>query len=242
MTSRRPLLAAAAILALSACDRSEPPVKQLEQAAETAVEDVTGDAPPQQAKGPYAPRDGCSDKQGGRAFLAALRSAVSARDAEAVAALAADDIRLDFGGGSGKALLVERLEDGNRGLWKELDELLTLGCASDGATLTMPWYFAQDYPDALDASTYGLVTGEDVPFYAGTGPDRRQVASISWDKVEYVEPDESGMQLRWTDPDTGETVMGQFADDSVLRSHFDYRLLAARRNDRWRITGFVAGD
>ena len=233
---------ATSLLVLAACDRSDPPSDRLERAAEEVVAEVEGETLPQQAEGPYAPRDECLDQPGAAEFLSQLRSAVGSRDAEAVAALAADDIRLDFGGGSGRELLVQRLNADERELWAELSEVIAMGCASDGATLTMPWYFAQEFPGALDASTYAVVTGENVPLYSEAGAEREQVGSVSWDKVTYLGDDADGIRVSWTDSETGEQVEGYFEDASVLRSQYDYRLLASRRNNRWRITAFIAGD
>jgi hypothetical protein len=113
-----------------------------------------------------------------------LTAAVAGRDTDALVALAADDVKLDFGGGAGKAELRRRLDDETRDLWKELDALMALGCsANEQGGITMPWFFDQDLAVA-DPFTAWLVTGEAVPVL--TGPDRtaQQRATVSWDLVE----------------------------------------------------------
>ena len=227
---------------LAACDRSDPPSQRIERAAEDAIEEVQGETLPTIAEGPYAPRDECLDQPGASEFLLSLRNAVKARDTEALLALAADDVFLDFGGGSGKDLLRERMAADDGFLWGELNEILTLGCASDGASMTLPWYFAQDIPvDPFDGQ---IVTGEDVPLRAGPNAEAEELARISWDVVEWyteVDPDARFVPVRWNGDEDGEPVEG-FIELSKLRSIVDYRVGVSRRNDRWRITNFVAGD
>ena len=236
---------AAMALALTACDRSDPPVKKLERAAEDAVVAVEGETLPQRAEGPYAPRNECLDEPGASEFLASLRKAVQARDTELLAPLVAEDIRLDFGGGAGRATLAERLAEDEGALWEQLDEVIALGCASDGATLTMPWYFAQDLQTEADGSELYLVAGDQVPVLDAPGEDADPLGTISWDLVEYVSvpmAEHSGYRgIIFQDETSGEEVTG-FVRVADLRSYIGYRLLASRRNNRWRITSFVAGD
>src|SRR5690606_6435813 len=93
----------------------------------------------------FAPRDECAEVQGASVFQRQLAAAIEARDAEVLATLAAEDVKLDFGGGTGRAELQRRLADESTGLWRELDELMRLGCAAnDQGGITIPWYFDQD--------------------------------------------------------------------------------------------------
>lgn len=236
------VIAALLIAGLSACERADPPVQKLERAAEELVAGTDAEGLPQQAEGPYAPRDECTDQPGASEFLANLRSAVEARDSAAFAALAAEDIRLDFGGGGGKETLIQRLEADDGALWDEAAEILELGCASDGATLTMPWYFAQDIP--VEPFAGAVVTGENVPLRNAPAADAPAIARISWDAVE-VDPassqDSEFAEVTWDAPG-GEGEVEGHIERSNLRGIVDYRIGAARRNDRWRMTYFIAGD
>ena len=96
------VLVLAAGLLLAACSQKNAPSEQMEHAADQLVEVVQGDEPsPKLAAGAYAPRDECKDLPDAESFLADLRSAIDTQDAEALVSLAAEDVKLDFGGGSG---------------------------------------------------------------------------------------------------------------------------------------------
>ena len=226
-------------LALAACGEGKPPSEKLKDATEQLVEEASGEAPPKLAKGPYAPRDECAGLPGADAFRARLSRAVEARDADALVALAAPDVKLDFGGGAGSAELRARLAVDRPDLWAELDALLAMGCAADGeAMMTMPWYFAQQI-DAVDPMMGMIVTGENVPlrFERDAGSD--MLEPISWDVVELVDgfdPDAPFQHVATTRGKRGYIATGS------LRSMIDYRLLASSRNGEWSITSIVAGD
>src|SRR5690349_313950 len=130
-----------AVASLAACSQEDAPSESISDAADTVVEEVEGSAPPKLAKGEFAPRDGCSEVEGAAAFRRQLAAAVEARDADALIALAAPDVKLDFGGGAGSAELRSRLADKNYDLWGEFDALVELGCAAnEEGGITLPWY------------------------------------------------------------------------------------------------------
>jgi hypothetical protein len=176
--------------------------------------------------------------EGAGLFRRQLAAAIEARDADVLAALSAEDVKLDFGGGAGRAELRARLADKERGLWDELDALMALGCAAnDEGGITIPWYFAQDMGET-DPFASLLVTGEDVPVLAAPRASAERLDTISWDLVEPVafDPQSSFQEIKVADG-----VAGFIATDK-LRSLVDYRLIASSRNGRWRITAFIAGD
>lgn len=232
-------LALVAPLALAACGEGKAPSEKLKDATEKLVEEASGEAPPKLAEGPYAPRDECVGLPGAGAFRQRLARAVEARDADALVALAASDVKLDFGGGAGAKELRARLADDDLNLWAELDTLLAMGCAADGeASMTMPWYFAQEI-DAVDPMMGMIVAGEDVPLRLEPKPASAVLEPISWDVVELVEgwrPDAAFQHVATTEGKRGYIATGS------LRSMIDYRLLASSRNGEWSIVSFVAGD
>ena len=232
----RRLLAIVLLVSCAACSREDAPVEEIAEAAEEIVDPAAEPTP--LAKGRWAPRDTCAEVEGADRFRQRLSAAVEARDTDALVALAAEDIKLDFGGGAGAAELRARLEDDSRNLWGELDTLMALGCsANEQGGITIPWYFDQDM-GPIDPFMGMLVTGEDVPVFAGPDPDSRRLTQVSWDVVEIAsfDPEKPRQQIELAEDETG------FIATDKLRSLIDYRLIASSRNGRWRITSFIAGD
>lgn len=232
-------LAMTLTLALVACGDGKAPSEKLKDAATELVEGAGGKKPPKLAEGRYAPRDECVGLPGADAFRQSLAQAVEARDAEALIALAAPDVKLDFGGGAGAAQLQARLDGENPTLWDELDALLQLGCAAKGQSrITLPWYFAQKI-DAVDPAAGMIVTGENVPLRIAPELDAEVLEEVSWDVVEAID----GLQPEapFQHVETVKGKRGYIATDR-LRSLLDYRLLASSRDGKWSITSLVAGD
>jgi hypothetical protein len=226
------------VLSVSACDRHNAPSNQLAQSARQIVGAATP-TPAPLAEGPYAPHDTCHSVKGADDFRRQMADAVMRRDADAFLALAAEDIKLDFGGGGGRAELKKRLADKHWKLWDELDQLLALGCAANQqGGITIPWYFEQ-HIDKVDATSGMLVTGENVPLLAEPDPKSKVLRPISWDvvSIDSLAPDDSYQSVTTADGKT----QGYIATDK-LRSLLDYRLMATPRNGKWSIVTLVSGD
>lgn len=226
---------ALAALALAACSQQDAPADRVAEAAEDMVDP---NAPTLAlADGKFAPRDDCGEIEGAALFRQRLALAVEARDVEGVAVLAAEDVKLDFGGGAGRAELIALLDDPDGAMWKQLEELLALGCAgNDQGGLTLPWYFEQDIPG--DPYATMIVTGEKVPLLSAADAKSQALATLNWDAVELADgfqPDKPFQKVEFGDK-------AGFVDTARLRSLIDYRLLASSRNGRWRIVSLVAGD
>lgn len=230
---------AALSVGLAACTSEKAPSDKLKDAAEGLVEEATGTTPPKLAEGKWAPRDECADVPGADSFRQSLAAAVEARDTDALATLAASDVKLDFGGGSGAGELKARLMNSERSLWDELDDLLALGCAANGqGGITIPWYFAQQI-DGVDPYMGMLVTGERVPLRAEASDEGEELGAISWDVVTLdggLHPEEEFQKVTAADGKSG------FIETEKLRSLLDYRLIASSRDDKWSITSLIAGD
>ena len=228
-----------ALALFAGCKSEKAPSEKLGEAAEDLVKDATAMVEDRQPKGRFAPRDECSELPGATSFLDKLSAVISARDADAFAALADPAIRLDFGGGSGAEELKKRLGDPDRALWDELDELDDLGCAPNGhGGLTIPSYFAKDMGE-IDSYRAMIVTDEDVPLRAKPIEKSEALERLSWDVVELsggLKPDQPFQQVETSSGNTG------YVAASSLRSLLDYRLIAQPVDGEWRISAFVAGD
>jgi hypothetical protein len=193
--------------------------------------------------GPLAPRDQCAATEGLAAFGEKLRHASQARDADALLELADDNIKLDFGGGSGKAELKQRLTSPEYTLWEELGAALSLGCGiSSGVDgqgfASWPWYFSKDIIP-LDPFEAFIVTGEQVRLRRTASRSAPVIGAVSWDYVrlrDYPPEDAAYAKVETRNGSTG------YIAKSYLRSLVDYRLVAEKRDGKWLLSAFIAGD
>lgn len=243
------LLAGLALIALAGCSSGEEvPADEPGEAQAGGMGEAAQDTQLSEASrlltslthprqpGPWAPRDECDALAGAGEFRERLARAVQERDADALAALASPDVKLDFGGGAGVAELKVRLSAPDGELWQALENLVPLGCAaSPEGTLTIPWYFAQEIP-LDDPYMAMIVRGTDVPLLAEPKADAKAVTRLSWDAVEMVANPGAYAEVKTADGTTGYIEMGK------LRSLIDYRLIAEKGADGWKIGALVAGD
>jgi hypothetical protein len=233
---RIPPLAIALLLSCVACSQEDAPAGEIAEAAEQIVD--PSPAPTALARGKYGPQDACGEVEGAEAFRDRLAAAVRARDTDALVSLAATDVTLDFGGGSGSGELRKRLDEPAGELWDELAKLMTLGCAAnEQGGITIPWFFEQDLGKA-DPYTAMLVTGTDVPVFSRPDSAAQRIGAISWDLADIAAFDSAN---RYQQIKLGEGATGYVATDK-LRSQLAYRVIASSRNGKWSITSLVAGD
>ncbi len=190
--------------------------------------------------GAFTPRAQCYAAPGARVFATSLRAAIARRDARALLALAADDIRLDFGGSRGKAELRAQLLGPEGGkFWDELAEVTRFGCAISSGNVVFPWLFAQDLGD-VDPFDALVTTGPAVPLYRRASGGSAPIARLNWQLVVAQGEAEAGKPRRRVSV-VGSRLEG-YVSIAQLRSPIGYRLLAARQRAGWKITAFVAGD
>lgn len=195
---------------------------------------------PPPAEPNYTPRDECSALPGWPAFSERLRAAVQARDATALAGLAAPDVLLDYGGGSGTGELAKRLTDPKAPLWHELDDALSLGCAIQGGLAVQPWYF-WNLPDDIDSASTMVVTGSAVPLRARPSATAESTMTLNWPMVT-IDSVRFDPKARFNVVRTREGKRKGYVETARMRSVLAYRLIAEPSNGDWRITAFVAGD
>ncbi|WP_285711866.1 hypothetical protein [Erythrobacter oryzae] len=239
-------LAIAALMATGFLAGCEPPSapdaasSATPGSSETVAPATPANGAPMLDAASYPPRDDCGALPGWPAFRTQLDKAVAARDADALAAITDPDVRLDFGGGAGTKELRQRLVDPDYRLWDELAAILPLGCGpQDGGGAAMPWIFANSPADA-DPFNAMLVLGPAVAVRAEPDAAAPATARLNWAIVDlaqgYEGPDKPFAAVILPGGGKG------YVETARLRSLVDYRLLATRTPQGWRITALIAGD
>jgi hypothetical protein len=249
------VLALPLLAVLAGCNQSTAPSEQMEEAAEEFVDAVLEEPGRLEGAplGHFAPRDECGELEGAGPFLAILHAAIEARDVDVLVALAANDVKLGFGGEFGSDDLRASLSGEDPYLWEALEELTDLGCAANGqGGLTLPWYFSQNIVG--DPFETMIVTGEEVFLHEAPDGTSSRITALNWDAVEIIpaeggsfemqedEAGESWVHVRALTHGEGEAGQEGYVRTEAMRSVIDYRLIASSRNGRWRITALLAGD
>ena len=172
-----------------------------------------------------------------------LQKAVAARDLDGLMSLMSEDVRVSFGGQSGRERFSDywtASEQDQELLWAELGSALRLGCAQavDGEGKpyrAIPAMFVTG--DGLDGfSTWASLPGA----VLRSKPDAKAVARMrlpAWTVLSEVEHDGGS----WIEVRTPKGRDG-FVSTEQVRSLIDYRIIFGQRDGRWQITAFVAGD
>ncbi|MEO0031969.1 MAG: hypothetical protein RIS94_1727 [Pseudomonadota bacterium] len=208
-------------------------------AMEPAAEASAEPEPATPAITSYPPRDDCAKQAGWREFRAQLSQAVARRDADALVALTAPDVQLDYGGGHGTDELRKRLVSPDYRLWDKLGAILPLGCGFQGGLAAMPWIF-WNTPESLDPYQGMWVTGTDVALHDKPAANAPSLATLDWALVEAAPHKDANPKFMKVTP-AGTKLTGYVAA-TALRSVIDYRVIAEPKDGAWRITAFIAGD
>jgi hypothetical protein len=180
------------------------------------------------------------------AFRDDLLAAIRRRDLEAVVEASGDDIKLSFGGSYGRAAFREWLVEDDAGLgrqgisyWVELERAIALGGLFVGPeSFCTPYTFCLDIPDCDTCDPYEtlIATSDRAPVYGS--PDRNSdvVATLSYSVVRTLDHGHPWQRIALPGGGTGYVTAPEF------RSPIDYRARFEKRDGRWLMTLFIAGD
>ncbi len=188
------------------------------------------------------PVDQCAEDASFAAFRADLLAAIDRRDREAVLAVVADDIEVDFGGGAGRSYFRQTWEldrpETSR-LWDELGRALRLGCLGEpGGEYYSPSMFGADEGVFEDPFTAAVAIRPGAELRAAPDAGSAVVATLDWDvlTVPQWEWEAAWQRVALADGRSG------YVRSEDLRSPIDYRAAFRRVDGRWRMVAFIAGD
>lgn len=201
---------------------------------------------PSQAK-KLVPTDDATKDPSFLSFRSQLLQALARRDTTYLYSVLAPDIKNTFGGDDSipgfKRLW--KMDQPTTPVWEALTRVLSLGGELKGETFQAPYVFAK-WPQSVDAFEFVAIVGELVSVREEPRPDAPKLAALSWDIVTFREwkglgengtpTAESWAQIELGSGKTG-WVYGRYVYSPV-----SWRAIFEKREGRWVLTTFIAGD
>jgi hypothetical protein len=175
-------------------------------------------------------------------FRARLQVTVAERDVEGLMAIVAADIKNSFGGSDGADAFREAWRPAERDsrIWRELATVLALGGTFlDDNTFVAPYVFSR-WPERYDSFEHVALVAANVRIRDAAREDAPVLTSLSFAVLALARtkaPDNDA----WT----AVTLPGGrtgFVASQFARSPIAYRAFFTRRDGRWQLVTFVAGD
>jgi hypothetical protein len=191
----------------------------------------------------YPPKDECLSIDGYFELRQKFEDIVKRRDAKALQAMIGPSISWNFGGEPDTKEAFSKnwkLETGKASpIWAELDQIVRLGCVTQGPeNVVMPHLFGQD-PGTGDAGAgAALVLGPAVNLRAAPGTNSQSLRKVNWEVVETLD---GSTDPAWTKVKGADGKTGYIRND-YLRGFLDYRIGFDRKEKGWVISFFIAGD
>lgn len=190
------------------------------------------------------------------AFRTRLSSIVKRKDKAALLAILDPNITVSFGGDGGRNDFKRfwELDSKSTRLWEELDAVLRNGgyLRKNGSmsTFSAPFSFegfGGNCHVELDAFEHKVIFGSNVALRREGSPQGELITRLSYNVVDVVGEKsvtrETGdhVEVEWFYVKTFGGLEG-YVHARYVRSPVDYRALFEKRNNRWRMSAFVAGD
>lgn len=186
-----------------------------------------------------------------KTFREKLIEAVKKRDVKYVLGILDPAILNSFGGDGGIKEFKEmwKIDSPASELWDELLIVLTNGGSffkEEGNNLFCAPYSFKQFPDDLDAFEYQMIFDNNVNLRARPDLKTKTIAQLSYNvvKVDYensvANKNKEGEYI-WLKVETLGGKKG-FVSAKFVRSPIDYRACFEKKNGKWKMTTFVAGD
>jgi hypothetical protein len=179
------------------------------------------------------------------AFRERLLTAIRQRDLDSVVAVAAENIKLSFGGDGGRdrfrQLLMADDNGGGGSYWVELEWALRLGGVFNdkfGRQFCTPYVSCDGPHQCTDCDPFEVLVAvsDRSPVYAAADIAAPVLAYLSYDVVTLVDYGGPWQQVRLADGRIGYVAFPHF------RSPIGYRAYFEKREGRWQMRIFIAGD
>lgn len=182
-------------------------------------------------------------------FRTKLIEAAKKRDAKYVLSILDPKIKNSFGGDNGIEEFKQdwKIDSPDSKFWKEFLAAMTNGghMSDDKIGFSAPYLF-DGLPDDLDAFEHQVIFGKDVNLRAEPDLNSKVVGTLSYNVVttDYdnsVKEPNSENDFAWLKIETLGGMKG-FVKAEFVRSAIDYRALFAKKDGKWTMRAFIAGD
>ncbi len=185
------------------------------------------------------------------AFRTKLIEAAKKRDAKYVLSIVDRKIELSFGGlyGIEDFKKTWKINDPKSEFWKEFLTVMTHGGAFAKETASKMFfapYTFNTFPEDLDAFEYSAIFGNNVNLREKPDLKAKIIAQLSYNvvKVDYensVKKKGAEAEYSWLKIETLGGMKG-FVNAEFVRSPIAYRAGFEKKNGKWKMTVFIAGD
>jgi len=178
-------------------------------------------------------------------FRARLLKAIQKRDAAFLLGIVDPKIANNFGGDDGIAHFkrIWHPERPTSPVWTELLTALALGGKfGEDKSFSAPYLF-NGFPDQYDAFEYSAIIDEGVRVRREPNIAAAVVRTLSFDIVRLGEGEakRSTDKREWIPVVLADGQKGYVASE-YIRSAIDYRAIFEKKNGKWMMTAFIAGD
>jgi hypothetical protein len=175
-------------------------------------------------------------------FRAQLQASLARRDLAALMAVVHPTIKNGFGGDDVEANFESKWRpgDADSGVWEDLAAVLALGGTFQSAdTFVAPYVFSR-WPQGIDSFEHVAVVGDRVRIRTAPRADAESAGVSSFGILPLARPS-AETAVDWTAVRLPGTKTGYIASRFV-RSPIGYRAFFSKRDGRWRLLMFLAGD
>jgi len=179
-------------------------------------------------------------------FRNELKATIARKDAAALFAVLASDIKIDFGGFGGGPEFQKMWKpyDKNSPVWAALSLVVEQGGNFDSPVRFSAPYVYSAFPSDIDGLDHLVVTNEAAVLRAQPKPDAPIIRKLDRDILTWI----SGAKAQHeAGPDDWTQVKDAKGNDGFVlardvRSPIDYRAFFEKRKGKWQMTMFLAGD
>jgi hypothetical protein len=195
------------------------------------------------------PADEANKDQSFFAFRTKLVEAAKKRDAKFVLSVVDRNIKNSFGGNDGinEFKKAWKIDSPNSEFWNEFLPVITGGGSfikGGSNKLFFAPYTFNSFPENLDAFSHSVIFGNKVSLRSKADTNSPVVANLSYNIVEILESindKKNAGKVSWYEVKTLGGKRG-FVKAEFVRSPIDYRAGFEKKNGKWKMTIFVAGD